>query len=200
MAASSPRRARSGCARARLSRISLAGLLAAGGALAGCGGVSPTASSSSVQPLEITSSAVGARGTLAARYTCAGRDISPPLKWGNIPSNTKELALFLLDLSHTEPAGGGAAKAKITVGWTVRGLKPTLQGMPAGRLPAGAVAGHSHYSICPPKGITGQYMFRLYALSSPLAATHGLSDLELFKKVNRANPAVGYFISSYTRS
>jgi phosphatidylethanolamine-binding protein (PEBP) family uncharacterized protein len=198
--AKSPRRARQWRARARRSRVALVGVLAAGGTLVGCGGVSPTASSSSAQPLELGSPAITGGKGIPARYTCGGKDVSPPLKWGNVPANTAELALFLLDLSHTQSAGGEAYKASIKVGWAIHGLKPTLQGMVAGRLPAGAIAGHGRYSVCPPKGGTGEYMFRLYALSNPIQVKPGLSDLELFRRVNKESTAVGYFISEYKRS
>jgi hypothetical protein len=182
-----------------LAPLSAAGLLIAG-LLAGCGGTASTASSSGVQPLEVSSPAVGRSGLLPATYTCSGKDIPPPLLWGNIPSSTTELALFLLDLSHTEPGPGGATQAKLKVAWVVRGLAPTLHGIAAGRLPAGAVTGHGRYSICPPKGGTGEYMFRLYALPARLQIPRTLSDVETFKRINNSSTAAGYLLSTYTRT
>jgi phosphatidylethanolamine-binding protein (PEBP) family uncharacterized protein len=205
MAASSPRRARKTRARARRSRIlapraSLASLLLAAGALAGCGGSVATSSSVGQKPqLTVSSPVLTAKGLLPAQYTCAGRNIVPPIKWGNVPANTAELALFLLDLGHTE-SSGGAVQAKLKVAWMIRGLKPTLTGMAEGKLPAEAIEGRGRYSICPPKGATGQYMFRLYALPRPVSIGRGLSDLEAFRQINRAGSAVGYFLSGYTRT
>jgi phosphatidylethanolamine-binding protein (PEBP) family uncharacterized protein len=204
MAASSPRRARKQRARARRSRIAALGLLVAGAALAGCGsggGAAASSAAANSKQLVISSSALTSGGALPALYTCSGRDISPPLQWTRVPVGTAELALFLLDLGHTESAGGGggALEAKVTVAWSLRGLSPRLTGLAAGRLPAGAVVGHGRYSICPPKGGTGEYMFRLYALPSRLSAPPSLSDLELFRRANRANSAAGDLISSYTR-
>jgi phosphatidylethanolamine-binding protein (PEBP) family uncharacterized protein len=196
MAASSPRRARRGRAWARLSLI---GLLAVAGPLAGCGSVSSTASSSNAQPLAISSPVLSSKGLLPARYTCAGADVSPPMVWGNVPAGTSELALFLLNLAKPTPAANGALQARVVVAWALHGLKPTLTRLPAGKIPAGAVVGHRRYSICPPKGGTGEYLFRLYALPSRLAANPKLSDLELFRQVNKDSSAVGYFISFYTR-
>jgi phosphatidylethanolamine-binding protein (PEBP) family uncharacterized protein len=182
-----------------LASLSAASLLIAG-LLAGCGGTTPTASSSGVQPLEVSSPAVGRSGFLPATYTCSGKDIPPPLRWGNIPSSTTELALFLLDLSHTEAGPGGATQAKLRVAWVVRGLPPTLRGVTAGRLPTGAVTGHARYTICPPKGSTGEYMFRLYALPSRLQIPRTLSDLEAFKRINSSSTTAGDLISTYTRA
>jgi phosphatidylethanolamine-binding protein (PEBP) family uncharacterized protein len=199
MAARSPRRARPVRARARLPQIAALGLLAAGGALAGCGSVAPTGTSSGVQPLEIGSPAIAGGKSIPALYTCSGKNVSPPLVWGNVPSGTSELALFLLDLSHTQRAGGESLKAAVTVAWAVHGIKPTLGGMGAGKLPAGAVGGRARYSICPPKGGSGEYMFRLYALSSPLVVKPGTSDLALFKQVNKASSTAGYLIAEDKR-
>jgi phosphatidylethanolamine-binding protein (PEBP) family uncharacterized protein len=202
MAASGPHRARKCRARARLSRASVAGVALAAGALAGCGGSGGTASTSSASTrgLEVTSPALTSRQTLPAQYTCSGRNIFPPLAWGHVPANTAELALFLLDLGHTQEASGGRGlEAKLIVGWSVRGLAPTLRELAAGRLPAGATTGPGRYSICPPKGGTGQYMFRLYALPKRLSVTSKLSDLELFRKINRSSLSAGYVLANYTR-
>lgn len=200
MAASSPRRARKLRARARLSRVSAAGAVLAAGALAGCGAGTTASISASTRGLELTSSAVASGQALPALYTCSGRDILPPLKFGKIPASTSELALFLLDLGHTESVGGGSLQAKVKVAWVIHGLKPTLTGVAAGKPPAEAVAGHQRYSICPPKGSTGEYMFRLYALPRPVSLPRGLSDLEAFRRINRASSASGYLLSTYARS
>jgi phosphatidylethanolamine-binding protein (PEBP) family uncharacterized protein len=199
MAPGSPGRARGLRARPWAGAVVATGLLAMAGALGGCGGTTASSSSAGGPQLALSSPAVTSRGAIPALYTCAGKNVSPPLIWGKIPAGTSELALFLLDLGHTESAGGGETQAKLKVGWVVRGLEPTLHGMSAGKLPAGAVAGRQRYSVCPPKGGTGEYMFRLYALPRRLSIARSLSDLEVFKQINRASTTAGDFLSSYTR-
>ena len=44
--------------------------------------------------LTITSSAFEDRGPMAAKYTCEGSDISPPLQWNGVPEGTRSLALI----------------------------------------------------------------------------------------------------------
>lgn len=175
----------------------MAALFAASAAVAGCGGA--TASSSSAGPPQLAISSPDVGKTIPAQYTCSGKDISPPMQWGNVPAGAAELALFLLDLGHTEAGAGGTTQVKLKVAWAVRGLSPALRGMAAGRLPPGARAGHARYTICPPKGGTGEYMFRLYALPGRLPVSRRLSDIELFRKVNKATSVAGYFTSAYTR-
>jgi phosphatidylethanolamine-binding protein (PEBP) family uncharacterized protein len=168
-------------------------------ALAGCGSAASSAPSGP-QALALSSPALSPNRPIPVRYTCAGKDVSPPLAWGAVPAGTAELALFLLDLGHTETASGGATQAKLTVGWAVHGLSPKLHTVAAGRLPTGAIVGRQRYSICPPKGGTGEYMFRLYALPARLSVQGRPSDLEVFKQINRAGTAAGDLIASYTRS
>jgi phosphatidylethanolamine-binding protein (PEBP) family uncharacterized protein len=177
-----------------------AGVAAAAGALAGCGGAdSPASSASGPRPLALTSPALSANGPIPALYTCAGRNISPPLTWGPVPAGTRELALFLLDLGHTESIGGRTG-ARLRVAWAIHGIPPRLHTIATGRLPAGAVAGRQRYSICPPKGGTGEYMFRLYALPARLSAQGGRpTDIEVFDQINRASTAEGELLASYTR-
>src|SRR5215475_7643598 len=46
----------------------------------------------SVEKINLTSSAFVEGGAIPAQYTCDGANISPPLAWSNLPSNTKAIA------------------------------------------------------------------------------------------------------------
>jgi len=123
-----------------------------------------------VTDISLSSTAVTRQGqsalyTLAGQYTCHGSDSSPPLRWSGVPSNTRELALFVIS---TRPVGG-----KLYFDWALAGISPTLTGIQAGQRPPGAVAGLSSsgkatYSICPAAGQRENYVFLLYALPSTL--------------------------------
>ena len=41
--------------------------------------------------MEITSTAFDPGGTLPARYTCDGEDLSPALTWSGVPDGTRSL-------------------------------------------------------------------------------------------------------------
>jgi phosphatidylethanolamine-binding protein (PEBP) family uncharacterized protein len=134
---------------------------------------------------------------MSARYTCDGDDISPPITWSKIPPGTAELDLFAFN---TNPVHG-----KNFGDWAVAGLKPSLHGLSAGKLPAGAVVGRGDsgkvgYSICPPKGATVNYLFILYAVPHKIPAVSGFNANERRKQTGNAATHGGYLGFSYKRS
>jgi phosphatidylethanolamine-binding protein (PEBP) family uncharacterized protein len=116
--------------------------------------------------------------------------------WGHLPSNTAEVDLFLFNLA---PVHG-----KLYADWAVAGLKPTLRGVAAGQLPAGAIlgrdsSGHVGYSLCPPKGPTVRYAFLLYALPSKIPARPGFDAEALREKALHMAESAGLLGASYKR-
>jgi phosphatidylethanolamine-binding protein (PEBP) family uncharacterized protein len=179
-------------------------------ALTGCGSSSsssgkvagpPPTSSGKVAGVRLTSSAIQ-HGQLAALYTCAGKDISPPLTWGAVPSTVRELALFALE----SPSQTGHPPA---VEWVMAGVKPALHHLNAGEVPQGAFllsagTGKRKYSLCPPKGQTKHYEFALYALPKGAHASPELSGEVLLANLLNPNPlfqspATGILTATYTR-
>jgi phosphatidylethanolamine-binding protein (PEBP) family uncharacterized protein len=47
--------------------------------------------------MEVTSSAFQTGQTIPTKYTCEGKDISPPLQWSGVPAVAKCLALICDD-------------------------------------------------------------------------------------------------------
>jgi phosphatidylethanolamine-binding protein (PEBP) family uncharacterized protein len=170
--------ARSVCARS--GGLAAAGALAVVISLAGCGSGSRAASSnvtksppraaqpalkpgasetSPVAPLprrsapvsiKVASTARTSGEFIGSRYTCGGANISPPVTWKNVPSDAKELLVFV----KTVGLAGSA------LNWAVAGLSPSLHGLAAGKLPSGAIVGRNSYgrdaySVCPSQGPEG---------------------------------------------
>jgi Raf kinase inhibitor-like YbhB/YbcL family protein len=163
-------------------------------ALAGCGGSSPkhpaasTASAprpaaartvttpirvgSAPESITLSSPAFAPGGTIPATYTCAGRGISPPLRWSGVPAGTRELALELID----PDAPGGPF-----LHWALAGIPPTVRALAVGEsVPPGAVAGSNSFGKlgyggpCPPPGAKPhRYVFVLLALGSPSGLSRG---------------------------
>ncbi|HEV2974587.1 MAG TPA: hypothetical protein VGX69_06270 [Solirubrobacteraceae bacterium] len=172
-------------------------------AVAGCGSSGATSTRAiAVTPIPFKSAAL-ARGTIPARYTCDGKDVSPPLEWGNVPSSTKELALLVIGL------GTSTNGNSITIEWAVAGVNPALHRLAAGRLPAGAHLGMTtrkttRYSICPPAGKTELYQFSLYAVPPSITIPRAFAGIRALinlasEQATAPSRARGNFEASYKR-
>ena len=104
---------------------------------------------------------------IPAGYSCNGRDVPPPLRWGNVPVGTESLALVLDD---PDAVGG------LYTHWVVTGIPPSTSEIVDGALPAGAqvsanCGGRAAYlGPCPPAGSGVHHScFQLSALNKSLA-------------------------------
>lgn len=119
--------------------------------------------------LSITSAAFEDGGSMAAKYTCEGPDVSPPLTWGGVPEGTRSLALIVDDPDAPDPA----APKMTYVHWVLYNLPVDSGGLPegttSGDLPAGTLEGVNDWQRtgyggpCPPIG-RHRYFHKLYAL------------------------------------
>lgn len=117
----------------------------------------------------ITSTAFSDGESMAARYTCEGQDISPPLQWDGIPEGTRSLALIVDDPDAPDPN----APRMTYVHWVLYNLPADVGGLPegttAGDLPDGTLQGMNDWrrtgygGPCPPIG-RHRYFHKLYAL------------------------------------
>lgn len=145
--------------------IFLIALLIAPGATTPNGGFAQGAPS---MAFTLTSPAFAPGGTIPARYSCEGDDVSPPLAWAAVPAGTKSLALILDDPDAPDPL----APQMTWVHWVLYNLPPTTAALPEGAgsaLPAGALPGTNDWGRadyggpCPPIG-AHRYFHKLYAL------------------------------------
>jgi Raf kinase inhibitor-like YbhB/YbcL family protein len=136
--------------------------------------------------LEVHSSAFEDGALLPLRFAAArvgGPDLSPPLSWTSVPSDTASLAVTCVD---------GAPMAHRFVHWMVVDLPPDLPFLAEGAsggpmIPRGArelagAAGVAGYVGASPPVASGPhpYEFTVWALDldrTPLAAGAGLDDL-----------------------
>ncbi len=72
----------------------------------------------------LTSPAFEAKSAIPARYTCDGRDVSPPLAWSNPPAGTRRFALIADDPD--APAGTWVHRVLWNIPGTARGLEANL--------------------------------------------------------------------------
>lgn len=131
-------------------------------------------------------------GTFANKFVlhgfgCLGGNISPELRWSNVPAGTQSLALQVYDPD--APTGSGFWH------WAVYNIRPTETGLAQGAgnspatLPPGAYGGNTDFrdtgatvvngnygGPCPPAGDKPhRYIFTLFALGVPdVAAAAGI--------------------------
>lgn len=139
--------------------------------------------------------AAGSPGHLAATYTCDGENSWPALRWSGVPAGSAELAVFAMNIQPVE--------GQLFVDWAVAGLDPGLEGIEAGKLPKGAIAGTNGfgkrgYSICP-AGSGEIYMFAVYALPTALSPPKGFDARELRKEILDVSGNVGLLPAVYAR-
>jgi Raf kinase inhibitor-like YbhB/YbcL family protein len=121
----------------------------------------------------ISSPAFGPNQSIPSRYTCEGEDLSPPLSWAGVPSETKSLALIVEDPDAPDPK----APKMTWVHWVLYNIPPSASGLPEGvqkqALPPGTREGLNDWKRtgyggpCPPIG-RHRYFFKIYALSQVL--------------------------------
>lgn len=112
-------------------------------------------------------------GKIPVKYTCMGKDLSPPLTWQGEPAGTKSLVLIVDDPDAPDPA----APKMTWVHWVVYNIPLDVYELPEGvsihNLPPGTEQGVNDWNNigyggpCPPVG-RHRYFHKLYALDTVL--------------------------------
>jgi hypothetical protein len=100
-------------------------------ALAGCGGSSSPVTSA----LDLKSEGVTADGELKSNVRCGWGSLWVPLEWGEVPDETKELAILLARFEYVK--AGGKRKPEVLFADLVSKFKPTERELVANVLPEG---------------------------------------------------------------
>jgi len=136
----------------------------------------------SVVTFKLTSTAFPHGGEIAAKYTCEGQDISPPLAWTGVPPNAKSLVLIVDDPDAPDPA----APKMTWVHWVLYNVPPGAGSLPEGakELPPATLQGLNDWKRtgyggpCPPIG-RHRYFFKVYALDAALPNLGQVSKAKL---------------------
>jgi Raf kinase inhibitor-like YbhB/YbcL family protein len=114
------------------------------------------------------------QGTIPAKHTCEGDDVSPALAWSDAPAGTKSFALIVDDPDAPDPR----APKTTWVHWVLYNLPAETsalrEGATAAELPAGTREGINDWKRpgyrgpCPPVG-RHRYFHKLFALDVVLA-------------------------------
>lgn len=134
-----------------------------------------------VQVMGLSSPAWPEGGRIPARYTQAGRELSPPLVWDNVPNGVESFVLLVRD-PHTA-IGGNPDEVLHWLLWNIPGSARGLpEGVPHGdELPDGtrqiSVSGPYYRGPgAPADGPAHHYVFELFALDAKLDVPAGGSS------------------------
>ncbi len=151
--------------------------------------------------MQFTSSAFTDNGMIPSKYTCDGRDISPPLAWKDIPEGTRSVALICDDPD--APRG-------VWVHWVAYNVPPHVGKLDENvkaekEFSNGMRQGSNSWprigygGPCPPSG-THRYYFKLYALDAVLDLKPGATKEELLQAMKGHILAEAQLMGKYKRS
>jgi Raf kinase inhibitor-like YbhB/YbcL family protein len=151
--------------------------------------------------LQISSTAFSAGETIPKKFTCDGPDVSPQLKWNDLPANTQSIELIMDD----PDAPGGT-----WVHWVLYDLPANTRDLPEGvakqeQLFSGARQGRNDFGRvgyggpCPPPGKPHRYFFKLYALDTKLNLKAGATKADVERAMKGHVLAQTELIGKYGR-
>lgn len=142
----------------------------------------PIAKAGGSLAMHLRSSAFDNGGIIPAKYTCDGKNVSPPLGWSSAPANTKSFVLICDDPD--APVG-------TWVHWVYYDIPAKVKYLPENVAPhehptSGGTHGINDFhkigygGPCPPGG-THRYYFKIYALDVELNLPPGATKKEVLK-------------------
>ena len=142
--------------------------------------------------LLVQSSAFSHNGHIPSKYTCEGENINPPIEIGDVPDDTKALALIVEDPD--APSG-------VFTHWVVWNILPsdTIE-----EKTRAGISGMNDFhktgygGPCPPSG-THRYYFRVYALDKMLRISAGESKNALLEGMQGHILAFGEIMGRYRK-
>ncbi len=153
------------------------------------------------QKIIIKSSAFKNGEFIPKKYTCDNIDVSPPLRWKNIPSKAKSLVIIMED----PDAPGGTF-----IHWIIYDIPVSKSGLPE-NFPKKETVGNIKQGIndfgtigyggpCPPPGKPHRYFFRIYALDiKTLKLPPGATINQIKTKIKNHTLATGELMGKYRR-
>jgi Raf kinase inhibitor-like YbhB/YbcL family protein len=132
--------------------------------------------------MKLESSAFKAGGAIPAKYTCDDQDISPPLRWSDVPAKARSLALIVDDPD--APRGTWVHWVAWNIPTNIQTLSEDFpkQDAPSNQIKQGMTdfKRPGYGGPCPPSG-THRYFFKLYALDTVLNLPSQTTKSELEK-------------------
>jgi len=165
--------------------------------LAGCQGnnLAPATNGGNDMTITITSTAFKEGDKIQRLYTCDDQNVSPPLAWTGVPTNTVSQALIMDDPD--APSG-------TWVHWVLFNLPPGLANLDQGKIGGGSEGKNDFNKLgyggpCPPRGSTHRYFIKIYALDKVLDLKSGATKSQLEAAMRGHLLAQGQLMGKYGR-
>lgn len=135
---------------------------------------------------KLTSDAFANGQSIPAKYSCVGRNISPPLTWNEPPASTGSFALIVEDPD--APSGTWVHWVLFNIPADRRSLEEDLPITGKNVDPNAIYAGKNSWGDigyggpCPPSG-THRYFFKFYALDTVISLLPGATKEQLLKEM-----------------
>jgi len=135
--------------------------------------------------LDISSPAFNDGGFIPDNYTCTSYNLSPPLKWDDVPAGTESFALICDDPD--APFGTWVHWVIFNIPKDVRSLDENV--LKVSHLDNGIMQGINSFGKfgyggpCPPPGSAHHYFFKLYALDKNLRITGEITGEKLISAI-----------------
>ena len=152
--------------------------------------------------LTITSDAFASGQSIPAKYSCIGRNISPPLAWNEPPTGTKSFTLIMDDPD--APIGTWVHWVLYNIPLTNRELQEDLpltgknvdpNAIYVGKNSSGNIG---YDGPCPPGG-THRYFFKVYALDTTINLLPGATKEQVLKEMDGHILAQGELVGTFSK-
>lgn len=147
--------------------------------------------------MELRSPAFSDHTRIPVRYGRLGDNVSPPLEWSGVPDGTAELALVCEDPD---------APSRTFLHWLVTGIPAATRSLLESVTPPGATTWPNDFGEPayggpqPPVGDDAhRYVFRLYALRTPLHLPPGTSTDGIRRRLPDEALATGTLVGLFAR-
>jgi len=165
-----------------------------------------------VAAIDISSPAFEHNGRIPVEYTADGDNVSPAIRWGEVPGGTRSIALICEDPDAPTGTGGRSARQgkPAFVHWVIFNTPADKRGYPrgvptSGKLSDGSVQGSNDFGKigyggpAPPRGPAHRYFFTVYALDTTLDLQPGATCEQLVDAMQGHILAEGELIGKYSR-
>jgi Raf kinase inhibitor-like YbhB/YbcL family protein len=148
-----------------------------------------------VPKLKVSSTAFADNSAIPMKYSCEGKEVSPPISISDVPAGAKSLAIILHDPD--APMAGGFTHWVV---WNINVADKTLPENFKGAQQGLNGAGQPGYKgMCPPGG-THHYHFMVYALDTKLSIDPKTDKAGLEKSIQGHILAQGELVGLYKKS